>query len=91
MHVDNFSNIDSSSPLFQRIIKAGRNALIKKAHPDKGGSREELEEIEKAFKIMQTAKFKHEETRNESMARQQRKAFNDMAAQQNMNRYYQGW
>jgi hypothetical protein len=79
------SNIDLSSPLFQRIIKAGRNALIKKAHPDHGGSREELEEIQEAFEILRTVKLSYR-SKQEEAARLQREAiYRHMAQRQNMN------
>ena len=68
------SSIDLSSPLFQRFIKAGRNTLIKKAHPDHGGTREQMEEIEAAFKILKTVKFRHGETALEAAERMQREA-----------------
>ena len=29
--------IDISDPIFQEMIKAGRNSMVKKAHPDHGG------------------------------------------------------
>lgn len=50
-------NIDISDPIFQRIIKSGRNVLVKRAHPDHGGSREELEKVEKAFEILKSLKI----------------------------------
>lgn len=55
------SNIDMSDPIFHNMIKAGRNVLVKKAHPDHGGSREEFEKVEKAFEILKGLKIQPQE------------------------------
>ena len=51
------TNIDISDPIFQKMIKAGRNILVKKAHPDHGGSRAEFEKVEKAYEMLKTLRF----------------------------------
>ncbi|MCP4365443.1 MAG: hypothetical protein GY800_09125 [Planctomycetes bacterium] len=47
---------DLSAPIFKKLFKAGWSALIKKAHPDHGGTREEMEEVQEAYEILKNLK-----------------------------------
>lgn len=90
------SNIDISDPIFQKMIKAGRAVLVKKAHPDGGGTREEFEKVEKAYEILKGLKIQPQEKPytfghtaghpNEDILREYNNRMQGMAAAQSIYR-----
>lgn len=92
-------NVGESMPMVQRIIKAGRAKLLMTAHPDHGGTREEMEAVETAFNMLKNIESKTQEYEFESpikrYARMQREAM-DRARQATSGMggfwdYGQGW
>ena len=57
---------DLQQPIFQKIFKKGRKALLLETHPDHGGTREAMEEVEAAFEVLKEIKPVVDEKRSMS-------------------------
>lgn len=47
---------DLQAPIYQRLFKAGWRVLLKQSHPDHGGSRESMDEVQAAYKVLKEIK-----------------------------------
>lgn len=47
---------DLQGDIFQTMFKKGRKALLLETHPDHGGTREAMEEVEAAFEVLKNIK-----------------------------------